>query len=187
VKRVEIASLHSPTHNRRKEMNRYVVGSGVAGICALAVTLGAQQQPPGGQTQPQTRTPATTQATTVTVEGCLVREQDVPGRKPNVAERAGVGEDYILTSAKTIKGSAPQASAAKPEPGKPVGTAGSQMPMYDVRGIDDEKLKPMVGRRVQIDGVFADATRAPSAGATEDLVDIQGTAIRQVAGECPAK
>ena len=27
------------------------------------------------------------------------REQDVPGRKPNVAERVGVSEDYILTSA----------------------------------------------------------------------------------------
>src|SRR4029453_9626260 len=43
-----------------------------------------------------------------TVVGILAkhrqREQDVPGRKPNVAERAGVMEDYILTSAKVVKG-----------------------------------------------------------------------------------
>jgi hypothetical protein len=168
-------------------MRRYLFGCAVAGICALSVDVVAQQQPPpASQTKPQTPAPSTqAQAGTVTVEGCLVREQDVPGRKPNVAERAGVGEDYMLTSAKMIKGSAPQASAAKP--GQPVGTAGAQGPMYDVRGIDNDKLKGMVGRRVQIDGTFADVRKDPSAGPTEDLPDIQGTAIRQVAGECPAK
>jgi hypothetical protein len=170
-------------------MSRHLLGCAAAGICALTVSVTAeQQQPPTPQTQPQTRAPsAQTQAGTVTVEGCLVREQDVPGRKPNVAERAGVAEDYILTSAKMIKGSAPQASAAKPQPGQPVGTAGALAPMYDVQGIDDEKLKPLIGRRVQIDGTFADVRKDPSAGPAEDLADIQGTAIRQVAGECPAK
>jgi hypothetical protein len=117
------------------------------------------------------------------VEGCLVREQDVPGRKPNVAERAGVMEDYILTNAKMVKGTAPQASTAKP--GAPTGTAGTSA-MYDVKGIDDKQLKQFVGKRVQIDGTFADVTRSPTA-ATEDLVDIQGTTIRAASGECPAK
>ena len=31
-----------------------------------------------------------------------MREEDVPGWKPNVAERAGMAEDYILTSTKMI-------------------------------------------------------------------------------------
>ena len=34
-----------------------------------------------------------------------MREADVPGRKPNVAERAGIAEDYILTSTRPIQGS----------------------------------------------------------------------------------
>jgi hypothetical protein len=167
-------------------MSRYMIGSALAAVCALTVGVAAQQPPP--QTpQTQTKTPSTqAAAATVTVEGCLVREQDVPGRKPSVVERAGVAEDYILTSAKMIKGSAPQASA-QAKPGRPVGTAGSQAPMYDVKGIDNDRLKPLVGRRVQIDGTFADLTKDPSAGPTEDLADIHGTTIRQVAGECPAK
>jgi hypothetical protein len=164
-------------------MNRYIIGSAVTGICALTISVAAQQPP--AQT-PQSKTPSTQATTaTVTVEGCLMSEKDVPGRKPDLVERAGVAEDYILTNAKMIKGSAPQASATKP--GQPVGTAGSQMPMYDVKGIDNDRLKPLAGRRVQIEGTFADLTKDPSAGPTEDLADIQGTTIRQVAGECKAK
>jgi hypothetical protein len=36
-----------------------------------------------------------------------MREADVPGRKLNIAERAGIGEDYILTNANVVKSSAP--------------------------------------------------------------------------------
>ena len=161
-------------------MSRSLFGWSAAGVVALAAGLAAQEPP----AYPQPRTPAAQeQKATVTVEGCLVREQDVPGRKPNVAERAGVMEDYILTNAKMVKGTAPQASTAKP--GAPTGTAGTSA-MYDVKGIDDKQLKQFVGKRVQIDGTFADVTRSPTA-ATEDLVDIQGTTIRAASGECPAK
>jgi hypothetical protein len=44
----------------------------------------------------------------------VIREADVPGRKPNVAERAGIAEDYILTSTKMIKGTAAASSQARP-------------------------------------------------------------------------
>jgi hypothetical protein len=116
-----------------------------------------------------------------------VREQDVPGRKPNVAERAGVMEDYILTNSKIIKGSAPSGSAAEPKPGETVAGTSGTSPMYDVKGIDDSRLKSLVGQRVQIDGTFADLVRSPTAKTGEDLPDIRGTAIRPVAGECPPK
>jgi hypothetical protein len=167
-------------------MSRYLLGCTMVSICAQTAGLLAQQPPsnPQSQTTP-TRTSSTqAQVATVTVEGCLMREQDVPVRRPNVAERAGILEDYILASAKMVKGSAPQASTTSAKPGQPVGTAGTQAPMYDVKGIDDERLKALAGRRVQIDGTFADLTKDPSAGPTQDLVIIQGTAIRQVAGEC---
>lgn len=42
-----------------------------------------------------------------------MREADVPGRKPNVAERAGIAEDYILTRTKIIKGPRPCDTGSK--------------------------------------------------------------------------
>ena len=172
---------------------------GCALACALALTASVaaqdpQRQPPAPRT-PSTQEPARTQdqARAVTVEGCLLREADVPGRRPNVAERAGVAEDYILTSTKMVKGSAPAAgTSAQTRPGgTPTGTVGAQGAMYEVEGIDDERLKQHIGRRVQIDGTFENVDRA---GATperqtpaDDLVEIRGSTIRQVAGDCPGK
>lgn len=171
-------------------MSRYLIGC--AGALIVSATVAAQNPPPP-QDPPTTRPPATQQekAKTVTVEGCLVREADVPGRKPNVAERAGIAEDYILTSTKMIKGSAPQGSP-QARPGEtPTGTAGAREPMYEVEGIDDEKLKQHAGRRVQIEGTFENVDRArtkPEAQTpADDLVELRGTVIRQVSGDCPAK
>src|SRR5687768_4475318 len=67
------------------------------------------QQPTTQQTQPQTdrqRQSGDTQGRTnssdqtITVTGCLMAEKDVPGRSQSVTERAGVGEDYVLTNVK---------------------------------------------------------------------------------------
>jgi hypothetical protein len=167
-------------------MRRYAFGSIAAGVLALTVSAWAQEPQPNPQ-NPSRAPSAQEQKATVTVEGCLMREQDVPGRKPNVAERAGVMEDYILTNAKMIKGSAPQAGAAEAKPGEAAGTAGRSSAMFDVKGLAEDQLKPLAGKRVQIDGTFADVTRSPSAAPTEDLPDIRGTAIRSATGECPAK
>jgi hypothetical protein len=121
-----------------------------------------------------------------------MREADVPGRKPNIAEKAGIAEDYILTSAKVIKGSPPATAAAPTKPGeKPTGTTGAQGAMFEVEGIGEQQLKQHVGRRVQIEGTFQNVDRAgaaPERGTpADDLVEIRGTTIRQVAGECPPK
>jgi hypothetical protein len=161
-------------------MRIYTLGS-ICGALALSATVVAQApQPPQGQSQatpPAAR--AQGQAQAVTVEGCLVREADVPGRKPNVAERAGIAEDYILTTTKMVKGSAPAAKA------------GAKAGMYEVEGLDDEQLKPHLGHRVQLDGTFENVDRAsapPERGTpADDLVEIRATAIRHVAANCPAK
>jgi hypothetical protein len=164
-------------------MSRTLFGLTAAGVFAVVGSLAAQEPAPYPQTPP--RTPAAQEQKAVTVEGCLMREEDVPGRKPNVAERAGVMEDYILTNTKMVKGTAPQ-QASTSKPGEPIGTSGASA-MYDVKGIDDAQLKPLAGKRVQIDGTFADVTKSPTAGATEDLIDLRGTAIRAASGQCPAK
>ena len=164
-------------------MRRYLLAYSAAGIVALAVGLAAQAPASSTQSQPQSQS-AATQAQ-VTVEGCLVNEQDVPGRKPDVVEKAGVTTDYIVTNAKMIKGTAPQSAARA---GEPVGTSGTiGAPMFDVKEIDGSKLKPLVGKRVQIDGTFADLTKSATAGPTEDLVDIKATSIREVPGDCSAR
>lgn len=168
-------------------MGRYLFGCAAASLLAVAVS--AAQPPP--QTPP-TRTPTTQPPTqTATLEGCLMKETDVPGRKPNVAERAGIAEDYILTHIKAIKGTLP-AGAAEAKPGTAVGTAGyTRATMFEVTGIDDEQLKKHVGRRVQIEGMFQNVDRLqakPEAQTpTDDLAEIRGTVIRQVSGECPPK
>jgi hypothetical protein len=183
-------------------MRRYLIGCTMAGALALTAAVGAQdpprqtpppQNPPRQTPPPQdpTRTPSTQAQANVTVEGCLMREADVPGRKPNVAERAGIAEDYILTSAKVIKGSAP-AGTAPARPGEsPTGTAGTRDQMYEVEGIAEADLKKNVGRRVQIEGMFENVDRAratpESKTPADDLVEINGKTIRQVSGECPPK
>jgi hypothetical protein len=174
-------------------MRRALFGGTLAGALALTVTVAAQNPPsqPPRTSTPQDPPRAEAQKTMVTVEGCVTREADVPGRKPNVAERAGVAEDYILTSTKVIKGSAPPTSSAARSGDTPTGTAGTQAAMYEIEGLDDERLKPHVGRRVQIEGTFEHVDRAreaPERGTpADDLVEIRATTIRQVAGECAAK
>jgi hypothetical protein len=170
------------------QMSLRIIGS--TALASLALAIGVAAQAPAS-TQPQTQTPArppqAANAPAVTIEGCLVREKDVAGRKPNIVERQGVMEDYILTSTKIVKGSAPTASTRRDQPTGTAGTAAGSR-MYQVKGIDDAKLQALVGKRVQVEGTLADLDEpaTPSPGA-EDLADIESSSIRQVSGECPSK
>ena len=106
-------------------------------------TLQAQSANPP-QSSPQVSVRPTT-----TLTGCLYREDQVPGRKPNVVERAGILEDYILAGV-TVAGEPRE---------QPTGTAGSASTavpstgtMYKIEKIADEKLKALVGKRVEVTG-----------------------------------
>jgi hypothetical protein len=179
-------------------MIRRLLGSGVACAMALTGVLSAQSAP---SQNPPTQTPAPSTATSnaatadrenmVTVEGCLRLETKVPGR--NIPEReikpAVADEDYILTDITMIKGSAPETTAAPAPTDKPVGTAGASAmpPMYKVKG-DSLKMGDHKGKRVQIDGTFEHEGRADNPKVFPyDLVRLQGSAIREVAGDCPSK
>ncbi len=132
----------------------------------------------------------------MTLVGCLYTEDQVPGRKPNVAERAGVLEDYILADV------APAAGAAR-APGSgatagATGTTGTTGAMYKVENIPDEKLKAMVGKRVEIVGQIdteRDQAGRPTTAPTPDrgvgpdsvsLPEIEASSIREVSGTCAA-
>jgi hypothetical protein len=150
----------------------------------MAISASAQYPQPSSQAQKDTT------ANAVTVEGCLMREVDVPGRRPPDAERARVRADneYVLTDTKMIKGSAP--SPAEPlKDEKPTGTSGSaSAPLYKVEQIDKDQMAQHRGHRVQVEGVFAHLDRATNRPSpATDLVEIRATAIRAVAGDCPSK
>lgn len=155
-----------------------------------------QQQRPTPQPQPKTgdTTQRETQANaqTVTVTGCLKAEKDVPGRRPNVAERAGVTEDYILTNVKMAQGS--QTSG--------IGLAS----MLEVEGIAEGELQKHLNHQVEVTGTLtrgnmqgnrgtAPATNpgaerregTPQSTTNADLVEIQATGIKMLAATCPAQ
>ena len=61
--------------------------------------------------------------------------------------------------------------------------------MYKVTKIDDERLKALLGKRVEITGTIkADDDAKPADRATNtNLPNIEGTSIREVTGaSCPA-
>ena len=89
---------------------------------------------------------AVTVKPTVTLAGCLYREEQVAGRTPNIAERAGILEDYILADA-TIAN--PQ---GKPSSGAATGTSGlipATGSTYKVENLPDDRLKAVLGKRVE--------------------------------------
>ena len=170
---------------------------------AQAAQAPAQPSTPARQTQPPAQEPSTSApqtpaaATTIaqntaTLMGCLYRESQVPGRTPTVVERAGVLEDYILADA---------TMPAPTRPGTPsqaVGTSGtvpSTGNMYKVENIPDERLKALVGKRVEVSGridpedagLGGASTRDRGPGPDEvNLPEFEAASIREVSGTCPA-
>jgi hypothetical protein len=128
----------------------------------------------------------------MTLTGCVYREKDVPGRAPNVAERAGVLEDYILADVRPASGSGTVGTT---------GTPGKEHGMFKLELIADEKLQAVVGKRVEVTGRIdaeagdskSPATAAPSSQTDKvigrdkvDLAEFEVTSMREVAGTCPA-
>ena len=167
-------------------MSRFVLS--VVLLAPLATAQAQSANPP--QSSPQVSVRPTT-----TLTGCLYREEQVPGRKPNVIERAGILEDYILAGV-TVAGE-PQE--------RPTGTAGSASTavpstgtVYKVEKIADEKLKALLGKRVEVAGHIDPEGRSrlgvggpkPDAGLGPDkisLPEIEASSIKEVSGACPVK
>jgi hypothetical protein len=149
-------------------------------IGALATTGIAQQRDSNRTLAQQSRSAASQPAGQVTLVGCLYRESAIPGR--SVTQRGGMLDDYILADAAISR--APGATGA-------VGTAGTVPAagkLYEVERIADERLNPLVGKRVEVMG-YIDADQEHMTGAAPDLTDLpefEATSIREVSGTCPA-
>jgi len=172
-------------------VKRFALTGTFAALCAGVVMAQAPGQTPAqptGQTpgiqEPDRDRASADETGMTTVTGCVYREQDVPGLKPNIAERAGIGEDYILADIKP--GGSSEASASS----NPL----SGLRMVKLEGVDDERLRSFVGQRVEVSGTVSDledARQSATPGATgsgdaPDLANFEVSSIRQVSGDCPA-
>jgi hypothetical protein len=162
-------------------MKRSLVGTALAFVVTATIATAQQPQTPPRAT-PETPPPPSmpAQRPDTKLVGCLYREDQVPGRKPNVAERAGVLEDYILAGAMKA------GTTAKLATGN----------MYKVEGPADEKLKALVGKKVEVIGRIdpeggpgAPGTPRPDRGPGPDAINLpefEASAISEVSGSCPA-
>ena len=166
----------------------------IVSIFGTTLTLSAQVPAPAPSpttpARPTTSATAAQTLTNITLVGCLYREQSVPGRTPNVAEKAGVLEDYILADASL------PADANK-------NTTLATGNMYKVENIADEKLQSLVGKRVEVMGKIdpegsgapgrAPGGAAPDKGLGPDRINLpefEASSIKEStragAGTCPA-
>jgi hypothetical protein len=151
--------------------------------CAASGLLLAQTPPPQQQTQ---STKHAADGQTVTAKGCLKAEKDVPGREPNMAERAGMNEDYILTNAK-LTGAA--ADSMPSQPASATASAASTLwkNAFKVEGLDDSELKKHLNHQVEVTGTLKMAKTMT--GATEEKTDkhlreIHATSLKMVSAQC---
>lgn len=171
--------------------------SGAAAVFALSMaSVGAQTpQNPPQQTQPPTQSPqssATQTEATTTLTGCVYKEADIPGRTPNVAERAGIMEDYILVTSDSGSGTAGATGTSGT-----TGAAASAPKAFKLEHAPDEKLSSVVGKRVEVTGrVDKGGSAAGTTGVQPDknpvspdqieLPEFEVTSIKEVEGTCPA-
>ena len=185
-------------------MARRIVVSMFITVCAAGL-LASQAPAPTAAPTPRAQAAASqTPATLVTLVGCLYRERSIPGRTPNVAERVGVLEDYILADAKLAPGSSTGAGGVgqtsnRPETAQHGLKAGN---MYKVENLPDERLGALVGKRIEVVGkidaepgdpprgpVGAPAAAKPDRSAGPDRIELpefEATSIKEVSGTCPA-
>jgi hypothetical protein len=128
----------------------------------------------------------------LTLTGCLQAEKDVPGRRESATERAGMGEDYILTNVKMSQGAS---------------TSGIGLgPMYQVKGgsLNESELKNHLGHQVELTGSIennsdirgglagrsdspTDSSRATTAAGNSNLPNFEATSLKMIAATCQAQ
>jgi len=157
--------------NRLMSLTTALVMAGAIGLSAQAPQYPPpnppeKQRPATDPTAAQKTPAASDQA--ITISGCLKEEKDVPGLKPNVAERAGVTEDFILTNVKMAGGS--------PVSGIALGS------FYEIEGIAEAEMKKHLNHQVEVTGVITQATPAGN----DPTPDFRATSLKMIAATCPA-
>ena len=156
-------------------MKKHMMTAAIGILSAASVTLGAQApqsaptpQPPDNRQPTITQTPTRAQPANpkMTISGCLLKEKDVAGLKPNVEERTGVTEDFILTDVKI----SPSSSVS----GIAVSTR------YKIEGITEAELQKHLNHQVELTGQMTQAERTSS----DSTPDFRATSLKMVGATC---
>jgi hypothetical protein len=144
------------------------LGCGYACIVAMTIAgVGSQNRPVAAQ------------SSGVTVEGCVVKEIDAPGRPVPEEERTRIVREnnFVLASTKVTAGTDLTASTDSSDAIAPL--------MYRIKDLKKGELNNHVGHRVVIEGTFDKIGRAKNPlSYASDLVELKGTTITMVAASC---
>lgn len=156
-------------------MTKRIATVAIGALAAASLTLHAQAPQSAPTPQTETPRPAITQTpakaapnAAVTITGCLQEEKNVPGLKPNAAERAGVTNDFVVTNVKMSPSSAVSG----------IGVASK----YEVEGIDESELKKHLNHQVELVGMIVQT----DAAAKDDAPDFKATSLKMLAQTCTA-
>jgi hypothetical protein len=177
------------------------------GLAALLPFAGAAQSSGASGAATAASQDRTAQDQTVTVTGCVQREEDY--RKARDAGRGGVagtgvgaGNEFVLANA--MMASASPSGAAGKTPGGTPETTGAAGTAFELTGSNEGQAAQFVGKRVEIAGKLKAAEVAPSgkptggatAGRPPEGIDLAGkdlklreleiTSIKEVTGSCPS-
>lgn len=189
-------------------LNRTFVTCALVAVTTSGVLLTAQTpsgNAPPAPAAPTAQPPARPTATPApdAFVGCVYHEKDLQDRAPEPAERAGLGEQYVLAEVPSSPIAAARPSSRGDAPGTtptPIGTSGASAGIYRLQLVDGDKLKALVGRRVEVIGRVATASGAHVDASTArpgtpadrilgsekaPIAELDVTAIREVAGTCP--
>ena len=187
-----------------------------ATVAFSAVLAGAgvfAQQTPPPTTRPSAQTPSPQtglqglDGQTVTVTGCVMREANVPGQEPSVAERAGIMRDFILTNVQ-VKSASPSGTGAAT--GTPSGTgamaagAGASSTRVKLTNIDNDKMEANLNRQIEVTGrldvddgmnMAGDRPGRPTTGepsttgrdTNRELAELNVQSVRALNQPCPTK
>ena len=185
-------------------MSSRLMSSSFAAGLAMTVMFAAQapaQQtaPPPSQAPTPTQQPlpgaeksaASDQA--FTIPGCVLKESNVlkKGAVGAAAESAGMGDEFVLAQAKVNDSSSAGAATEKPESDTAVGTSGSSGfgRVFRLTGDQENDLKNYVGQKVEVHGMFKNASDATASAPAGDLTEentpeITITSVAPASGSC---
>jgi hypothetical protein len=157
-------------------MNARLLTVAFAAAASMTVYAQAPQSAPTPQSPDRPSPPAmqvpnraTPANAAITISGCLKEEKDVPALTPSATEKAGMGEDFVLTDVKM----SPSSSVS----GIGISTK------YEIEGIAKAELKKHVNHQVEVTGQIV---QAPASASANDAPDFKATSLKMLSATCGA-
>jgi hypothetical protein len=142
------------------------IAGSVAAIFLVGAAAFAQSDNRSTATDQNKVSPSSDANATMTIVGCLVRETDyrkAHGLGKGAIGGLGLGDEFVLVDATTVAsaattapetGSSPQTPAARSSASPAACSEKGTGKAYRTTGQLEEKLKPFVGRRIEVTGQF---------------------------------